>query len=165
MRTNEAESTRPHPIRSAASSTRQLAKRLAVAFVAISTVGLAGTYLATLVPIWPFLLVEHFAVQLVVGGMTVVATAAALRMRGYFDIALVATLLHLQPVARDLCTEPRPVLDGGAVVRVLVLNVHTSSSSFDEVRRLIDDVQPRHPRARRGRRPLARGACARRRSV
>lgn len=117
-------------------------KRFALALVTLATVGLAGTYIVKLVPIWPCMLFQHFAIQCVLGGLAVVVAAAALRLRGYFDVALISTLLHTIPVARDLSAEPVRVLDGAAVVRVLALNVHTSSTSFDAVRELIDDVDP-----------------------
>ncbi|NVB78365.1 MAG: endonuclease/exonuclease/phosphatase family protein [Kofleriaceae bacterium] len=126
---------------SAGHSLSSTAKRFAIAMVSLSAVGLAGTYLMRLVPIWPCALVEHFAVQMAFGGIAVTALAAAMRLRGYFDVAVVATLLHALPVVRDQVAEHR-VVPTGTNVRVLVLNVHTSSTSYAAVRRLIDDVQP-----------------------
>jgi endonuclease/exonuclease/phosphatase (EEP) superfamily protein YafD len=115
-----------------------------VAFVAtaIAVVGLAASCVLPLVPTWPCVLLEHFRVQYVAVGIVVVAGAAALRMRGYFDLAAIATLVNLVWIAPDLCGSSGEIPDGGVPVRVLVLNVHTESSSFDEVARLIDDVKP-----------------------
>jgi endonuclease/exonuclease/phosphatase (EEP) superfamily protein YafD len=109
---------------------------------AIACGGVVATYVVALVPIWPCVLLEHFRVQLIAGAVVVVSGAAALRMRGYFDVAAVAALLHILAIAPDGCRSPHMPSGEGQVVRVLVLNVHTESSSFDEVARLIDDVQP-----------------------
>jgi endonuclease/exonuclease/phosphatase (EEP) superfamily protein YafD len=114
--------------------------RLAIVATAIGCVGVVALYVVALVPAWPCVLVEHFRVQFVAGGIVVVGCAAALRMRGYLDVAAVATLLHLLAVAPDGCRAPREA--DGAPVRVLVLNVHTESSSFDDVAQLIEDTHP-----------------------
>src|SRR5262245_31500775 len=112
---------------------RNIPLRVAMVATAIACGGLIAMYVVTLVPIWPCALLEHFRVQFVVGGVIVVSCAAALRMRIYFDVAAVATLLHVLALAPDGCRAPRKVLWEGQLVRVLVLNVHTESSSFDEV--------------------------------
>jgi endonuclease/exonuclease/phosphatase (EEP) superfamily protein YafD len=117
-------------------------RRLTVAAIALCAVACAGAYLVALVPVWPCVLVEHFRVQLAAGGLIVAACAAAVRVPGYLDAAAVSTVLQLIAIAPDLCRTPAAIPAGGAALRVLVLNVHTESSSFDRVRRLIDDVRP-----------------------
>jgi endonuclease/exonuclease/phosphatase (EEP) superfamily protein YafD len=116
--------------------------RVAIVATAIGCAGVVATYLVALMPMWPCVLVEHFRVQLVAGGVIVVSCTAALRMRGYFDVAVVAMLLHVLALAPDGCHAGREPPTEGVAVRVLVLNVHTEGSSFDEVARLIEDVQP-----------------------
>jgi endonuclease/exonuclease/phosphatase (EEP) superfamily protein YafD len=117
-------------------------RRFGIAATALAAVALAGTCVVPLVPIWPCVLFEHFRVQYAAGGLAVVACAAAFRVHGYFDAAAFATLLHMLWVAPDLCNAPSPMPSDGAQVRVLVLNVHTESSGFDQVRRLIEEVRP-----------------------
>ncbi len=117
-------------------------KRLGVAATALAAVALVGMCVVPLVPIWPCMLFEHFRVQYAAGGMVVVACAAALRMRGYFDTAALATLVHVIWIAPDLCGSSRPLPTDGTPLRVLALNVHTESSSFAQVRQLIADVRP-----------------------
>lgn len=116
--------------------------RLAAAATAIGCVGVVATVVGAVVPVWPCELLEHFRVQYVVGGGVVAGCAALLGMRGFTDAAIVATLLHVSWISAELCQPPRPLPPDGAVVRVLFLNVHTESSSFGEVRQLIEDVQP-----------------------
>ncbi len=115
--------------------------RLACTAVSLATIAVVAAWVLPQVPLWPCDLLQHFRVQYAVVGAIVVAAAALLRVRGYFDVAAIAALLHLWRIAPDLCGEPRPLPEGTAL-RVLVLNVHTESSSFDQVRQLIGDVQP-----------------------
>lgn len=117
-------------------------RRLGIAATALAAVALVGACVVLLVPTWPWTLFEHFRVQYVAFGVVVVAGTAALRMRGYFDAAAVAMLVQLIVLAPDLYRAPVPIPSDGTPVRVLVLNVHTESASFDQVRRLIEDVQP-----------------------
>lgn len=119
-----------------------LPARLVIAAVGMAAIGVALGYVIAWVPVWPLALFEHFRVQYVAGGALATALAAALRMTGYFDIAAIATLLHALPVAADLCRSPQPGPTDGAAIRVLVLNVHTESSGFEQVRQLIADERP-----------------------
>jgi len=116
--------------------------RLGVAATALAAVALVGMCVVPLVPIWPCMLFEHFRVQYAAGGLVVVGCTAAFRMRGYFDAAALAALVHLIWIAPDLGGSPRPIPSDGVPIRVLALNVHTESSSFEEVRRLIAEVRP-----------------------
>ncbi len=125
----------------ASSSLHRLGRLVRVA-VALGCGALVVTCLVPLVPVWPFVLTEHFRVQFLGGGAVLVAAAAALAMRGYFDAALLGTLVHLLAIAPELCLRPRPIPRDGVPLRVLVVNVHTRSTSFDAVRALIDDVRP-----------------------
>lgn len=109
---------------------------------AFATLCLAAAWLLAWIPSWPLTLFEHFRVQYCVTGAVIVAATAALRMRGFLDAAAIATLLHLLPITADLTAAPRPVPATGTPLRVLVLNVHTESSGFDQVRELIADENP-----------------------
>ena len=117
-----------------------LGLRIARVFASLAAVGLCATVVAAILPIWPLELFEHFRVQLIVFGLVATGGTLALRLRGYFDAALIATLVHICSL---LPADPETSGPAhGASVRVLVLNVHTSSSSFDAVRELIRDTQP-----------------------
>jgi endonuclease/exonuclease/phosphatase (EEP) superfamily protein YafD len=116
--------------------------RLAIAAIAIACVGLIAAIIVPLVPIWPCVLFEHFRIQYIAGGVVVVACAAALGMRGYFDAAALTTVLHLLWISPELRRAPRLMPSDGVPVRVLVLNVHTESSTFEQVRQLIEDIHP-----------------------
>ena len=102
--------------------------------------GLCATALAALLPIWPLELFEHFRVQYLIVGLLATAGAFALRRRGYFDAAAIAMLVHFCSVLPAAPERSSPT--HGTAVRVLILNVHTGSSSFDDVRRLIADTHP-----------------------
>ncbi|MGN6111335.1 MAG: endonuclease/exonuclease/phosphatase family protein [Kofleriaceae bacterium] len=116
-------------------------RRVAVQAIVVAALCSAAAHAAALVPIWPFTLFEHFRVQYAVVGALVVAAAAALRVRIYFDVALIALLLDAIPLAADLGQTPRRA-DGGAPVRVLALNVLTTSGGFAQVRELITEERP-----------------------
>jgi endonuclease/exonuclease/phosphatase (EEP) superfamily protein YafD len=117
------------------------ARGLLVAAARIAVVGTVGVTLAALVPAWPFALFEHFRFQYVWGGALVVAACAALRMRGWFDAALIAMLLDACFVLPDLSSRER-ALPAGAPVRILVVNVLSDNASFDAVARLVADTKP-----------------------
>jgi endonuclease/exonuclease/phosphatase (EEP) superfamily protein YafD len=116
--------------------------RLCVAAVALGALGLAIVCVLSWIPAWPLSLLEHFRVQYVASGLVVIAAAAALRIRGYTDAALIATLLSALPVVPDITRTARPLPPNGVHVRVLSLNVHTESTGYDQVRRLIADENP-----------------------
>jgi len=116
------------------------ATRFVTALVSVAAVGTVVSQLLTLLPVWPLTLIEHFRVQMLVGGLVIAAGAFALRPR-YFDAVLLATLLHLVWLLPDLVRSPRPV-PAGRPVRVLLLNVLSSNDRFDDVRRLIADTNP-----------------------
>lgn len=114
-------------------------KRLIIAAVSLASLGVAVTFVVSWIPVWPCALFEHFRVQYVECGVVVIVAAAALRLRGYFDIALISSLLNALPVASDLTGGARSVPPNGTRVRALVFNVHTESKSYEQVRRLIAD--------------------------
>lgn len=58
-----------------------MARRIAVAAISLGVVGYVAALVLSLVPVFPCTLLEHFHVQLAVGGVLVVAAAAALRSR------------------------------------------------------------------------------------
>src|SRR5438046_1690467 len=105
-------------------------KRLVIAAVSLASLGLAVSCVIAWIPVWPCALFEHFRLQYVEFGVIVIAAAGALRVRGYFDIALIASLLNALPIASDLTSSPRPVPQDGTRVRVLLLNVHTENKSY-----------------------------------
>jgi hydrogenase/urease accessory protein HupE len=77
-------------------------KRWLIAAVTLAVLGLAAAWVVAWIPMWPCTLLEHFRVQYVVVGGVLLAVAVGLRMRGWADVAAVATLLHGLPVAADL---------------------------------------------------------------
>lgn len=91
------------------------------------------------VPLWPFALVEHFRVQMVVGGVVIAIACAAVRSR-WFDAVVLATLLHLTWLVPDLSRVPGPVPADGRPVRVLLLNVLAPNTQYGHVRRLITET-------------------------
>lgn len=121
--------------------TAALVKRLAITAVSLATVGMALACAISWLPVWPCMLLEHFRLQGAICGAAVVASAAALRVGGYFDVAAMATLVHWLPLVADLRGAPQPNATG-TPLRVLVLNVHTESATFAQVRQLIVDEQP-----------------------
>lgn len=119
-----------------------IATHLLLPATALVAIGLALGYVIAWIPVWPCALLEHFRVQYVELGVIATAGAAALRARGYVDVAAIATLLHALPVTADLCQDPPTGPADGVALRVLLLNVRTESSSFDQVRQLLADEQP-----------------------
>ena len=112
--------------------------RFVVALVSVLAVGACAAQVASWIPVWPLALVEHFRVQMMVGGILIVVACAALRSR-YFDAAAIATLLHLVWLLPDLGASRRPLPARGRPVRVLLLNVLSSNTRFADVRKLIAD--------------------------
>ena len=117
-------------------------QKLGVAAVSLAALGLAIVCVVSWIPIWPCSLLEHFRVQYVASGLVVIAAGAALQIRGYTDLAVIATLISALPVVPDVTRTTRPLPPNGARIRVLSLNVHTESTSYDQVRRLIADENP-----------------------
>jgi endonuclease/exonuclease/phosphatase (EEP) superfamily protein YafD len=113
-------------------------------FLWFVVVSCAFVAVAAIVSPWPLTLVEHFRVQHVVIGI-VVAGVCMLHRRGRWlarvDVVLLATLTHLLWLVPDLTAARRP-LPAGSSLRVMLLNVHMSGTSYTSVRRLIDDVAP-----------------------
>jgi endonuclease/exonuclease/phosphatase (EEP) superfamily protein YafD len=116
-------------------------RSLATAALALATLGVLASVLLPLIPVWPFTLFEHFRLQYVWVGILVVAGCGALRTRGWFDAALIATLINALWIVPDLSRSKRAI-PAGTPLRVLVLNVHTSSSAFADVIDLIADTKP-----------------------
>src|SRR5215208_5996816 len=117
------------------------ARRFAVAAVALAALGVVASVVVPLIPAWPFTLFEHFRFQYLWVGIVVVAAAAALRVHVWFDAALIATLVNALWLVPDLSRSKR-TLPVGTPLRVLVLNVHTKSSGFAQVAKLIADTKP-----------------------
>lgn len=115
---------------------RVTARGVGIAAARLAVLGVVASVLLPLIPAWPFVLFEHFRFQYLWVGTIVVAACAALRIRGWFDAALIATLVNALWLTPDLSRAPRPI-PPGTPLRVLVLNVHTASSGFADVRDLI----------------------------
>lgn len=118
-----------------------MARRILVAAISLAVVGYVAALVLSLVPVFPCTLLEHFHVQLALGGIVVTAAAAALRLGGYPDAAAIALLLELLLITPDLTAARRPV-PAGTARRILLLNVHTESTGYAEVRALIADTHP-----------------------
>ena len=116
-------------------------RRFAVAFTQIAIVCVVLSVLLPLVPVWPLVLFEHFRWQYVPVAIAIVPCAAALRLRGWFDVAAIAALIDLIAVTSDLTASTR-ALPAGTPLRVLILNVHTESTGYARVRQLIVDTNP-----------------------
>jgi endonuclease/exonuclease/phosphatase (EEP) superfamily protein YafD len=108
--------------------------------VAIAAAFIGAAVVASLLPIWPCVLVEHFRVQIAIVGTIVAAVAFALRLRAA-DVAAIATLITLVAIVPDLTASRRPV-PAGAHVRLLSLNVLRSNHRHAEVVRLIAAETP-----------------------
>ncbi len=123
------------------------ARRLALAAAKLAVVGFAAAFAVSFLPLHPCSLIEHFRLQLALGGAAVAAAAGALALGAgwldarWIDAAMIALLLDAYVIVPDLASARRAVGEG-APVRVLVVNVHRSSVSYEEVRRLIAREQP-----------------------
>jgi endonuclease/exonuclease/phosphatase (EEP) superfamily protein YafD len=129
-------------VRHASPTWVQRARRFAVGTAQLASVGLAAACVLAFLPIWPLALLEHFRLQLVLLGVVATAGAAALRIRGYVDAAAITTLIQLLWIAPDVCRDRRAVPVDGIPLRVLILNVHTESTGYSDVRRLIEELHP-----------------------
>jgi len=124
-----------------------LSRRMACALVCLAVAGFVAVLAASFLPLHPFALVEHFRLQLAIGGAAVAAAAGALALGAawidarWFDAAMFALLLDACVLVPDLASARREAADG-APVRVLVVNVLRSSMHHEEVRRLIADEAP-----------------------
>jgi endonuclease/exonuclease/phosphatase (EEP) superfamily protein YafD len=120
-------------------------QRIAWWLAVLAAIGFVLVIAASVVPVWPFELLEHFRVQLAVTGLVIVVGCGLLRMRGFFDVAAISWLVNACVLTTGLLprsTTASVDASNAVRVRVLVLNVHTSSSTFDQVARLIRDVDP-----------------------
>lgn len=111
--------------------------RAAIAIAAGCTAIVVGT---ALLPIWPFVLFEHFRVQVAIGGVLLVIAAFALRSRAA-DVLAIATLVTLIAIVPDLASSRRPLAEGEHV-RLLSLNVLTQNRRHDDVVQLIERERP-----------------------
>jgi endonuclease/exonuclease/phosphatase (EEP) superfamily protein YafD len=96
--------------------------------------------IATIVPVWPLVLVEHFRVQLAIGGSLVAIAAILLRHR-HTDAVAITTLVTLVAIVPDLSASRRE-LPAGTPVRLLSINVLTANSHYDKVARVIEAERP-----------------------
>ncbi len=116
------------------------ALRFARAVMALASLGTALVVVVMFVPVWPLVLVEHFRVQVTIGGAFVTAAAFALRARSA-DLAAFATLVTLLAIGPDLAAT-RTELPAGTHVRVLVSNVLTENHAYAKLAAAIVDESP-----------------------
>jgi endonuclease/exonuclease/phosphatase (EEP) superfamily protein YafD len=116
------------------------ALRFARTAIAIASVVAAVAVVVVCVPVWPFVLVEHFRVQLAIGAALVATAGFALRARSA-DLAAIATLVTLIAIVPDLSAPRRDVV-AGTPVRLLSLNVLTENLHYAKAARLIADERP-----------------------
>jgi endonuclease/exonuclease/phosphatase (EEP) superfamily protein YafD len=115
-------------------------RRLIEVAVAVMVVGLAVVTVTAVLPVpWPLALAEHFHLQYLVAAMGLGAVAVGVRAWALADVAAIVALVNLIVVAPHLRGEAGAASEG-VPVRVLLLNVHTSSDGFEPVRALIRDV-------------------------
>ncbi len=116
-------------------------QRVADAVLLLAAVGCVLVLLGTLAPVWPLALLEHFRVQYVVLGVVITLACAFLQRRRSWttDGAALATLCHVLWLVPDL-TAARRSVSSGTNLRLLMLNVHTSSTAFAAVHQLIDET-------------------------
>jgi endonuclease/exonuclease/phosphatase (EEP) superfamily protein YafD len=107
----------------------------------VAAIGLGLGAVVALVPVWPLELAAHFRVQLLVAGLVITAAAGAIRAWRVVEGAAIATLAQLVFLAPYLTADARHI-PPGAPLRVLFLNVHTSSTDYERVRRLVADTHP-----------------------
>lgn len=114
---------------------------LAVVLVRLGVlVGLLS--LVSLLPWYPFPLLEHFRLQLLGGCAAVTLAAALLRQRGWVDVAALCMLLDLLLVTPGLTGTAAAGPGDGVRVRLLLANVHTSNRDYAAVARAIAELRP-----------------------
>jgi endonuclease/exonuclease/phosphatase (EEP) superfamily protein YafD len=96
----------------------------------------------SLLPAYPAQLIEPFRLQLLFGCAAIAALAALLRLRGWFDVAALCALLNFALVAPTLAAAPRPPPSGGVPVRLLLANVLTSNTRYQDVVRAARELKP-----------------------
>jgi len=124
-------------------------RRVAAMAACLVVTGFCAAVLVSFGPVHPFSLAEHFRLQLLLGGVAVAALAGALALGAgwldarWFDAAMFALLVDACVIVPDLASARREAAAGAAAapVRVLFVNVHTSSQDFAAVRRLITGEQ------------------------
>jgi endonuclease/exonuclease/phosphatase (EEP) superfamily protein YafD len=119
------------------------ARGLAGSMIGIVAVGVGLTTAIAIAPLpWPLGLAEHFHLQYLVAAAAIVPLAVALRLTRSADVAAIAALANLVVVAPHLRPATIHAAADAAPLRVLVLNVHTSSTAHDRVRALLDEADP-----------------------
>jgi endonuclease/exonuclease/phosphatase (EEP) superfamily protein YafD len=117
---------------------RVVARRSAEIATQLGVVAIAGASALALIPVWPCSLFEHFRVQYVLAGILLVAAASVFARRGWLDAIVIAVVIDACVIVPDLGSDVRAV-PAGSPLRVLLLNVHTQSTTHEQVRRLIAD--------------------------
>ncbi len=108
--------------------------------IAIAAALVAIAVVAAMLPVWPLVLVEHFRVQLAIGGALVAVAGLALRERSG-DVAAIATLVALLAIVPDL-TASRRAVPVGTPVRVLSANVLMMNHDYARLARVIAEERP-----------------------
>jgi endonuclease/exonuclease/phosphatase (EEP) superfamily protein YafD len=119
------------------------ARGLAAMMIGLAAAGVAAMTALAIAPLpWPLDLAAHFHVQYLVAGAALTPLAIALRRPHTADLAAITALVNLVVVAPHLRPAPTNPAADKTPLRVLVLNVHTSSTAHDRVRALLDEVDP-----------------------
>jgi endonuclease/exonuclease/phosphatase (EEP) superfamily protein YafD len=118
------------------------ARGLAATMIWLAAAGVAAMTALAIAPLpWPLDLAAHFHVQYLVAAAALTPLAIALRCPRAADLAAIAALGNFVILTPHL--RPAPIHTAHTQpLRVLVLNVHTSSTAHDQVRALLDDVDP-----------------------
>jgi len=112
-----------------------------ISATSLAVVASAAALVLSFLPVWPLALLPHFRIQHAVAALVLLVAAAGLRLGRSAVAAAISLLVLLLCVVPDLASSRRPVPARGTPRRVLLLNVHTSSTAHAEVRALIDETQ------------------------
>jgi endonuclease/exonuclease/phosphatase (EEP) superfamily protein YafD len=117
-------------------------RRAGLALLALTAAGVLGATLLAALPWFPLTLFEHFRVHYIVLALFLAAVALVCRAWASFDAAAIALWLNVGVLAAAL-GGPGPAPAPGAVpLRILSLNVHTTSSHHGQVAQLIAALDP-----------------------
>lgn len=119
-------------------------RRLVEAVLGLGVIGVGAASLAALVGggAWPLCLFEHFRHVYLALAVLGALGALALALWRWLDAAAVIALVNAIVLAPTCGGAPLQASGPTAPLRVLALNVHTSSTAFDEVAALLAEARP-----------------------
>jgi endonuclease/exonuclease/phosphatase (EEP) superfamily protein YafD len=114
------------------------------AVLGLGVLGLGAATLGALLggATWPLSLLEHFRHVYLALAVAAALTALALAMWRWLDAAAVIGLLNAIVLAPTCGGAPLVAQGPATPVRLVALNVHTSSAAFDEVAALLAEARP-----------------------